>query len=125
MEKYKISDLAKEFDIPTRSIRFYEDEGLIQPERKGSMRIYNRRDRTRLKLILRGKRLGFSLTEIRELFELYDTHQGDTQLTEMLKIIDEKEAVLMRQLDDINNMLSDLNLARERCEQALEASQTS
>ncbi|MEX0335357.1 MerR family DNA-binding transcriptional regulator [Vibrio tubiashii] len=125
MEKYKISDLAKEFDITTRSIRFYEDEGLIQPERKGSMRIYNRRDRTRLKLILRGKRLGFSLAEIRELFELYDTHQGDTQLTEMLKIIDEKEAVLMRQLDDINNMLSDLNLARERCEQALEASQTS
>jgi len=125
VEKYKISDLAKEFDITTRSIRFYEDEGLIQPERKGSMRIYNRRDRTRLKLILRGKRLGFSLAEIRELFELYDTHQGDTQLTEMLKIIDEKEAVLMRQLDDINNMLSDLNLARERCEQALEASQTS
>ncbi|AIW16531.1 MerR family DNA-binding transcriptional regulator [Vibrio tubiashii] len=125
MEKYKISDLAKEFDITTRSIRFYEDEGLIQPERKGSMRVYNRRDRTRLKLILRGKRLGFSLAEIRELFELYDTHQGDTQLTEMLKIIDEKEAVLMRQLDDINNMLSDLNLARERCEQALEASQTS
>ncbi|MDC5706265.1 MerR family DNA-binding transcriptional regulator [Vibrio europaeus] len=125
MEKYKISDLAKEFDITTRSIRFYEDEGLIQPERQGSMRIYNRRDRTRLKLILRGKRLGFSLAEIRELFELYDTHQGDTQLTEMLKIIDEKEAVLMRQLDDINNMLGDLNLARERCEQALEASQTS
>ncbi len=125
MEKYKISDLAKEFDITTRSIRFYEDEGLIQPERKGSMRIYNRRDRTRLKLILRGKRLGFSLAEIRELFELYDTHQGDTQLTEMLKIIDEKEAVLMRQLDDINNMLSDLNLARERCEQALATSKAS
>lgn len=125
MEKYKISDLAKEFDITTRSIRFYEDEGLIQPERKGSMRIYNRRDRTRLKLILRGKRLGFSLAEIRELFELYDTHQGNTQLTEMLKIIDEKEAVLMRQLDDIKNMLDDLNIARERCEQALEASQVS
>jgi len=125
VEKYKISDLAKEFDITTRSIRFYEDEGLIQPERKGSMRIYNRRDRTRLKLILRGKRLGFSLAEIRELFELYDTHQGDTQLTEMLKIIDEKEAVLMRQLDDINNMLSDLNLARERCEQALATSKAS
>ncbi|KLN66489.1 MULTISPECIES: MerR family transcriptional regulator [Vibrio] len=125
MEKYKISDLAREFDITTRSIRFYEDEGLIQPERKGSMRIYNRRDRTRLKLILRGKRLGFSLAEIRELFELYDTHQGNTQLTEMLKIIDEKEAVLMRQLDDIKNMLDDLNIARERCEQALVTSQVS
>ncbi|EGA63745.1 MerR family transcriptional regulator [Vibrio brasiliensis] len=119
MEKYKISDLAKEFDVTTRSIRFYEDEGLIHPERKGSMRIYDRRDKTRLKLILRGKRLGFSLAEIRELFELYDTHQGETQLTEMLKIIDEKEAVLLRQLEDINSMLDDLNIARARCQQAL------
>ncbi|MCG9648926.1 MerR family DNA-binding transcriptional regulator [Vibrio brasiliensis] len=119
VEKYKISDLAKEFDVTTRSIRFYEDEGLIHPERKGSMRIYDRRDKTRLKLILRGKRLGFSLAEIRELFELYDTHQGETQLTEMLKIIDEKEAVLLRQLEDINSMLDDLNIARARCQQAL------
>jgi DNA-binding transcriptional MerR regulator len=119
VEKYKISDLAKEFDVTTRSIRFYEDEGLIHPERKGSMRIYDRRDKTRLKLILRGKRLGFSLAEIRELFELYDTQQGETQLTEMLKIIDEKEAVLLRQLEDINSMLDDLNIARARCQQAL------
>lgn len=119
MENYKISELAKEFDITTRSIRFYEDEGLLQPERKGSMRIYNRKDKIRLKLILRGKRLGFSLAEIRELFELYDTHQGEAQLTEMLKIIDEKEAVLLRQLEDIKSMLEDLDTARERCEQAL------
>lgn len=119
MENYKISELAKEFDITTRSIRFYEDEGLLQPERKGSMRIYNRKDKIRLKLILRGKRLGFSLAEIRELFELYDTQQGDAQLTEMLKIIDEKEAVLLRQLEDIKSMLEDLDTARERCEQAL------
>ena len=123
MEKYKISELAKEFDITTRSIRFYEDEGLIQPERKGSMRMYNHRDKTRLKLILRGKRLGFSLAEIRELFELYDTRQGDTQLREMLKIIDEKEALLMRQLEDLNNMLEDLSVARSRCEQALKSPQ--
>ena len=119
MENYKISELAKEFDITTRSIRFYEDEGLLKPERKGSMRIYNRKDKIRLKLILRGKRLGFSLAEIRELFELYDTHQGEAQLTEMLKIIDEKEAVLLRQLEDIKSMLEDLDTARERCEQAL------
>jgi len=125
VDKYKISDLAKEFDITTRSIRFYEDEGLIQPERKGSMRIYNRRDKTRLKLILRGKRLGFSLAEIRELFELYDTHQGETQLTEMLKIIDEKEALLMRQMEDIESMLDDLKVARTRCEQALETRKAS
>ena len=66
MGTYKISELAKEFDITTRSIRFYEDMGLIQPERKGSMRVYQRRDKVRLKLILRGKRLGFSLAEIRD-----------------------------------------------------------
>ncbi|MGR5284191.1 MerR family transcriptional regulator [Vibrio maritimus] len=119
MDTYKISELAKEFDITTRSIRFYEDEGLIQPDRKGTMRVYQRRDKIRLKLILRGKRLGFSLAEIRELFELYDTHQEDDQLTKMLKIIDEKEAVLKRQLDDINTLLEDLTTARERCEASL------
>ncbi len=122
MERFKISELAKEFDITTRSIRFYEDVGLIQPERKGTMRIYQRRDKIRLKLILRGKRLGFSLAEIKELFALYDTHQEDTQLTQMLKIIDEKEAVLKRQLEDITVVLEDLGAARQRCEEALSRS---
>ncbi|MCC2522134.1 MerR family DNA-binding transcriptional regulator [Vibrio sp. CC007] len=125
VETYKISELAKEFDITTRSIRFYEDMGLIQPERKGSMRIYQRRDRVRLKLILRGKRLGFSLAEIRDLLELYDTNQIDTQLIKMLKIIDEKEAVLKRQLEDITIVLDDLNTARQRCEEALQRSKAS
>ncbi|MBN3494127.1 MerR family DNA-binding transcriptional regulator [Vibrio neptunius] len=125
VETYKISELAKEFDITTRSIRFYEDMGLIQPDRKGSMRIYQRRDRVRLKLILRGKRLGFSLAEIRDLLELYDTNQMDTQLIKMLKIIDEKEAVLKRQLEDITIVLDDLNTARQRCEEALQRSKAS
>ncbi|ANW27325.1 MerR family DNA-binding transcriptional regulator [Vibrio coralliilyticus] len=125
METYKISELAKEFDITTRSIRFYEDMGLIQPDRKGSMRIYQRRDRVRLKLILRGKRLGFSLAEIRDLLELYDTNQIDTQLIKMLKIIDEKEAVLKRQREDITIVLDDLNTARQRCEEALQRSKAS
>ncbi|KHT51849.1 MerR family transcriptional regulator [Vibrio sinaloensis] len=122
MERFKISELAKEFGITTRSIRFYEDVGLIEPERKGTMRLYQRRDKIRLKLILRGKRLGFSLAEIKELFALYDTHQEDTQLTKMLKIIDEKEAVLKRQLEDITVVLEDLNAARKRCEEALSQS---
>ncbi|MBU2896250.1 MerR family DNA-binding transcriptional regulator [Vibrio hepatarius] len=122
---YKISDLAKEFDITTRSIRFYEDMGLIQPERKGNMRVYQRRDKVRLKLILRGKRLGFSLAEIRDLLELYDTNQLDTQLIKMLKIIDDKEAVLKRQLEDITIVMEDLNTARKRCEEALERSKAS
>ncbi|MCG9682312.1 MerR family DNA-binding transcriptional regulator [Vibrio sp. Isolate23] len=125
VETYKISELAKEFDITTRSIRFYEDMGLIQPERKGSMRVYQRRDRVRLKLILRGKRLGFSLAEIRDLLELYDTNQIDTQLIKMLKIIDEKEDVLKRQLEDITIVLDDLNTARQRCEEALQRSKAS
>jgi len=125
VETFKISDLAKEFDITTRSIRFYEDVGLIQPERKGSMRIYQRRDKVRLKLILRGKRLGFSLAEIKELFALYDTHQGETQLIKMLNIIDEKEAVLKRQLEDIRVVLDELAVARERCEEALKHAKAS
>jgi DNA-binding transcriptional MerR regulator len=119
VEKYKISDLAKEFDITTRSIRFYEDVGLIEPERKGNIRVYQRRDKTRLKLILRGKRLGFSLAEIRELFELYDTQQTDSQLIKMLTIIDEKQAHLQQQLDDIGVVMAELNAAKERCQQAL------
>ncbi|EGR1752591.1 MerR family DNA-binding transcriptional regulator [Vibrio parahaemolyticus] len=119
MEKYKISDLAKEFDITTRSIRFYEDVGLIEPERKGSMRVYQRRDKIRLKLILRGKRLGFSLAEIRELFELYDMQQTDEQLLKMLNIIEEKQAVLQQQLNDIGVVMGELNAAKERCLQTL------
>lgn len=123
MDKFKISELAKEFDITTRSIRFYEDVGLLEPERKGSMRQYSHRDKTRLKLILRGKRLGFSLAEIKELFALYDTHQEDTQLVKMLKIIDDKEIQLKRQLEDINIVLADLDKARTRCESALSQTQ--
>ncbi|KYN81329.1 MerR family transcriptional regulator [Vibrio cidicii] len=119
METFKISDLAKEFEITTRSIRFYEDMGLIQPERRGTVRVYSRRDKIRLKLILRGKRLGFSLAEIRELFELYDAQQGETQLVKMLNIIDDKKALLQRQLDDIGVVMGELEAAKERCELAL------
>ncbi|MFN3587168.1 MAG: MerR family transcriptional regulator, partial [Moraxellaceae bacterium] len=74
---YSISDLAREFDVTTRTIRFYEDEGLLTPERRGQTRIYSPRDRVLLKLILRGKRLGFSLAECRELFDLYDPEHGN------------------------------------------------
>ncbi|WP_299013114.1 MerR family DNA-binding transcriptional regulator [uncultured Photobacterium sp.] len=119
METFKISELAKEFDITTRSIRFYEDVGLLHPSRKGSTRIYQHRDKVRLKLILRGKRLGFSLAEIRELFELYDTDQSKNQLHEMLRIIDDKQAILQRQLDDINAVMNELQTAKARCKQAL------
>ncbi len=121
METFKISELAREFDITTRSIRFYEDVGLLQPQRQGSTRIYQRRDKIRLKLILRGKRLGFSLAEIRELFDLYDTNQSSSQLNKMLIIIDTKQAALQRQLEDINVVMTELQIAKDRCNQALKS----
>ncbi|WCE28458.1 MerR family transcriptional regulator [Vibrio sp. SCSIO 43137] len=119
MNTYKISELAKEFDITTRSIRFYEDLGLIAPTRKGNTRIYDGRDRIRLKLILRGKRLGFSLADIKELFELYDTDQSTGQLRYMIQLIEEKKATLQQQSDDIKAVMMELNAAKSRCENAL------
>jgi DNA-binding transcriptional MerR regulator len=75
-DSYSISELAKEFGVTTRTIRFYEDQGLLSPTRAGATRVFSNRDRVRLKLALRGKRLGFSLAEIRELFELYDVSRA-------------------------------------------------
>ena len=72
-ETYSIADLAREFDVTHRAIRFYEDEGLLSPAREGTRRVYSKRDWVRLKLILRGKRLGFSLAEVHEMLELYDS----------------------------------------------------
>src|SRR5215470_14186477 len=75
-ERFTITQLSREFDVTTRTIRFYEDEGLLAPERRGQARIYGPRDRVRLRLILRGKRLGFSLSEIKEILDLYDREPG-------------------------------------------------
>ncbi|EKZ8660382.1 MerR family DNA-binding transcriptional regulator [Vibrio alginolyticus] len=119
MKTFKISELAKEFDITTRSIRFYEDLGLLTPERKGNTRIYNGRDRIRLKLILRGKRLGFSLADIKELFELYDTDQSTEQLNYMIRLIEEKKAALQQQANDIQAVMMELNAAQLRCQNTL------
>ncbi|ANB99341.1 MerR family transcriptional regulator [Vibrio parahaemolyticus] len=119
MNTFKISELAKEFDITTRSIRFYEDLGLLTPDRKGNTRIYNGRDRIRLKLILRGKRLGFSLADIKELFELYDTDQSTEQLNYMIRLIEEKKAALQQQANDIQAVMMELNAAQLRCQNTL------
>ncbi|WP_076540447.1 MerR family DNA-binding transcriptional regulator [Shewanella sp. UCD-KL21] len=120
---YSISDLSKEFDITTRSIRFYEDQGLIKPKRRGQTRIYSLKDRVRLKLILRGKRLGFSLAETRRLFELYDADKSSTsQLQTMLDLVEEKKASLQQQMDDIKVVLMELNSAEQQCKSALEDS---
>ncbi len=120
--KYSISDLSKEFDITTRSIRFYEDQGLISPTRKGQTRIYNQRDKVRLKLILRGKRLGFSLAETGRLFELYDVDKTSAkQLQSIMSLISQKKADLKQQFDDINAVLIELNDLEENCRSILDS----
>ena len=117
---YSISELSKEFDITTRSIRFYEDQGLLMPARKGQTRIYNQRDRVRLKLILRGKRLGFSLAETGRLFELYDADKSSAkQLTSIMDLIAKKKSDLKQQLDDINAVLIELNDLEDNCQKIL------
>ena len=114
--KYSISDLSKEFDITTRSIRFYEDQGLLSPARKGQTRIYNQRDKVRLKLILRGKRLGFSLAETGRLFELYDFDKTSaTQLNSIMTLITDKKSDLKQHLEDINAVLIELNDLEDNC----------
>ncbi len=117
---YTISELAREFDITTRTIRFYEDEGLLQPGRNGRQRIYARRDYIRLKLILRGKRLGLSLSEISDIIELYDSDQGETgQLASFLDSIRERRSVLKQQRTDIDATLRELQRIERRCRNRL------
>ncbi|MFT7459217.1 MAG: DNA-binding transcriptional MerR regulator [Planctomycetota bacterium] len=117
---YSISELAKEFDLTTRAIRFYEDEALISPVRIGRQRIYGLRDHTRLKLILRGKRLGFSLTEIREMFELYDSAPGEAaQLRLILKKVTERKTLLEQQLEDIRITMYEITGFENQCKRRL------
>ena len=120
LEKYSIGDLAKHFDITARSIRFYEEQKLIKPEREGLKRIYYTKDKVRLKLILRGKRLGFSLAEISTLFELYDMNQNSqAQLETMLELTKNKRAVLKQQLHDIQTLMDELDDVETRCKEEL------
>lgn len=117
---WTITELAKEFHITTRTIRFYQDQGILSPMRNGQQRIYSARDRTLLKLTLRGKRLGFTLAECREMYELYDPDTGNiTQLERMLNKLEEKRSVLMQQLHDIQLMQIELDEAERRINEAL------
>lgn len=118
-ERITIAELAREFDITTRAIRFYEDEGLLSPRRRGQTRIYGTRDRIRLKLILRGKRLGFALVEIAEMIGMYDAPPGEAgQLDLFLRKLAERRAMLEQQREDIKITLAELdaaeNAARKR-----------
>lgn len=119
-ETYTIAELAREFSVTTRAIRLYEDKGLIAPARKGQRRIYSPRDRVRLKLIMRGKRLGFSLEEIREILDLYDADPTEVkQLELLLGKIKERRAGLARQQDDIAVILHELSELESRCKARL------
>ncbi|WP_428819942.1 MerR family transcriptional regulator [Microbulbifer sp. MCCC 1A16149] len=119
-DSYSISELAQEFGITTRTIRFYEDKGLISPERRGQTRVYTPEDRVRLKLILRGKRLGFSLDESREIIDMYDPAHGNVdQLNRLLDRIDAKRQQLRQQQRDIEKMLAQLDDATARTVAAL------
>jgi len=117
---YTIAELASEFDVTPRAIRFYEDVGLLQPARAGRKRVYSHRDRTRLKLTLRGKRLGLSLSEIRELVEMYDS-PADTapQLQAFLQVLRAHRQQLKRQLEDIEVTLAEIAQHESRCQRLL------
>ena len=117
---YTISDLAHEFEVTTRTIRQYEQEGLLNPAREGMARIFSARDRVRLKLALRGKRLGFSLQEIKELFDLYDVSKDQHhQLEAFLAKLEKRKALLEQQREDIEVMLSEVEFFAAQCRKAL------
>ncbi|MFC3625274.1 MerR family DNA-binding transcriptional regulator [Vogesella amnigena] len=117
---FSISELAQEFDVTTRAIRFYEAEGLLSPAREGQRRIYTRRDRVRLMLTLRGKRIGLSLQEIRELFELYDAANTDEpQLKKFIDLLSSREQQLKRQMQDLQLVLKEIGQVRGQCEEWL------
>ena len=121
---FSIRDLADDFNVTTRTIRFYEDKGLMTPERDGQRRIYHKRDRARLTLILRGKRLGFSLDEIRFLVDLYETPEDEApQLEKYLETLRNHKQTLLTQKQDIEKTLEELGQAEHDCCRQLEALQ--
>jgi DNA-binding transcriptional MerR regulator len=118
--EFSISDLAREFDVTPRAIRFYEDQGLLAPRRQGQRRIYTPRDRTRLKLTLRGKRLGFTLSEIRELIDMYEPGRDERpQLERFLAVLESHKASLAQQRADIEAQLAELDAFEKKIRKRL------
>lgn len=117
---YTISDLAREFAVTTRTIRYYEDRGLLTPARQRLVRVFSSRDRVRLKLALRGKRLGFSLREIKELFQLYDSARDERQqLSAFLAKLEKRKGLLEQQREDIEVMLNEVEFFAAQCRRLL------
>jgi DNA-binding transcriptional MerR regulator len=118
--EFSISDLAREFDITPRAIRFYEDQGLLAPRREGQRRIYTPRDRTRLKLTLRGKRLGLTLSEIRDLIDMYEPGRDERpQLERFLAVLADHKAALLQQRADIEAQLSEIQAFEKKVKKQL------
>ena len=121
-DAYSISELAREFEVTPRAIRFYEEKGLLCPGRNGSTRVFSPADRVRLKLILRGKKIGFSLEESRDIIEMYEPETANTRQQEsLLRKIQEKRIQLEQQKKEINTMLKDLKKTEAVCLTALDA----
>ena len=119
-QTYTISELASEFEVTTRTIRFYEEKGLVQPMREGQKRLYTAADRVRIKLILRGKRIGMTLQESVEVIDLYDPKRNNAeQLLSLINTISVRRARLLQQKDDIDDMLTGLSEVLGLCEKAL------
>jgi len=117
---FAISNLAREFGITPRTIRFWEDQGILAPEREGSKRVFTRRDRARLKMALRGKRLGLSLAEIKDLIGMYASTEDETpQLLECLRVMSKRREALEQQREDIEAMLAEISLFEQQCQQEL------
>ena len=118
--RFAISDLAREFGITPRTIRFWEDQGILAPQREGRNRVFTRRDRARLKMALRGKRLGLSLAEIKDLIGMYSGTEDETpQLIECLRVMSKRREALEQQREDIEAMLADIAQFEQQCEQEL------
>ncbi|BEV70632.1 MULTISPECIES: MerR family DNA-binding transcriptional regulator [unclassified Paludibacterium] len=119
-DTYTISELARDLDVTARTIRFYEEQGLIEPERRGQQRIFTRRDRARLKLILRGKRIGLSLAEIREILDLYQRARDEAQQSHLLlQLLTERRDQLLRQRQDIDEVLQEIDVLSAHCREVI------
>ena len=118
--EFSISELAREFDVTPRAIRFYEDQGLLAPRREGQRRVYTPRDRTRLKLTLRGKRLGLTLSEIRELIDMYEPGRDERpQLARFLAVLEAHKKSLLQQRADLEAQLAEIRTFEKRVRQQL------
>jgi DNA-binding transcriptional MerR regulator len=125
MREYTISELADEFDVTTRTIRFYEEKGLVTPRREGQRRLYSPGDRVKIKLILRGKRIGLSLAECLEIIDMYDpAHNNEDQLRTLLMRVEAREQELLKRRADLDAMLDNLDEIRALCQRALDSQAT-